>query len=371
MSNAEYCPTINFSDEQYDQVRNTYRKWWAGELNRPIVPIITTDNPSVRKSSPYQTLRFSNAWDFSVTPQQLIDAQDWQFSTQRWYGDAYPFCPVTPFGAGTMAAFLGCHPVGKEDTVWFFPERENIPIEELHFEMDENNPYLRRVLNVYEEGMEKWRGQVVMGMIDIGGVMDVLASFRGTENLLMDLYDDPEEVLRCIRELQELWFKYFDKINDILAPEVRGYSMWFNLFCEKPGYIIQSDFSYMISPEMFKTFVAPELATSSERIYQCLYHMDGVGQIPHLEQLLEIDGIKGIQWVPGAGTPQDMNWDELKSRILASGIKLISENQKPDGSPIDIARNPGQLFFSDRYFPASDLDAIRTYAANCGLDLDI
>jgi ABC-2 type transport system ATP-binding protein len=27
-------------------------------------------------------------------------------------------------------------------------------------------------------------------MIDIGGVMDVLASFRGTENLLMDLYDD-------------------------------------------------------------------------------------------------------------------------------------------------------------------------------------
>lgn len=68
MSNTAYCPTINFSDERYDQVRDTYRKWWAGELNRPIVPIITTGNSSVRKPSPYQTLRFSNAWDFSVPP---------------------------------------------------------------------------------------------------------------------------------------------------------------------------------------------------------------------------------------------------------------------------------------------------------------
>lgn len=367
----ENLSMIHFSDERYEQLRQTYRKWWAGELGRPIVPIITTGNPSARKPSPYQTLRFSNAWDFSVTPQQLIDAQDWQLSIQRWYGDAYPFCPVTPFGAGTMAAFLGCHPVGKEDTVWFFPPKADIPIEELHFEMDEQNPYLRRVLNVYEEGMEKWRGQVVMGMIDIGGVMDVLASFRGTENLLMDLYDDPEEVLRCVKELQELWFRYFDKINDILAPEARGYSMWFNLYCEEPGYIIQSDFSYMISPEMFRTFVGPELDSSSSRIYQCLYHMDGVGQIPHLEQLLAMDGIKGIQWVPGDGMALTQNWDELKSRILASGKKLISENQNGDGSPIAIAKDPGQLYFCDRYFPASETEAIRAYAEKCGLDLKI
>ena len=52
MSNTAYCPTINFSDERYDQVRDTYRKWWAGELNRPIVPIITTGNSSVRKPYP-------------------------------------------------------------------------------------------------------------------------------------------------------------------------------------------------------------------------------------------------------------------------------------------------------------------------------
>ena len=44
----------------------------------------------------------------------------------------------------------------------------------------------------------------LLGGIDLGGIMDVLQSFRGAENLLMDLYDAPEEVLRCVGELQQL-----------------------------------------------------------------------------------------------------------------------------------------------------------------------
>ena len=53
--------------------------------------------------------------------------------------------------------------------------------------MDKNNPYLRRVMNLYEAGMEKWRVNVVMNMVDMGGILDTLATFRGSENLLMDL----------------------------------------------------------------------------------------------------------------------------------------------------------------------------------------
>ena len=37
----EICMAIHFEREQYAALRQTYRKWWAGELDRPIVPVLT------------------------------------------------------------------------------------------------------------------------------------------------------------------------------------------------------------------------------------------------------------------------------------------------------------------------------------------
>ncbi len=367
-----YHPSVHFSEERYEALRETYRKWWAGELDRPIVPIVTYNHPSHREPSPYPDLSFTTAWDFSVTEEQLIDAMDYRLSTQRFHGDAYPTIRMDPFGAGVVAAFLGCDPVSRPETVWFAPPREDIPIEELHFEFDENNRYWRRVKRVYELATEKWQGQVVMGMVDLGGVLDILASFRGSENLLMDLYDSPEEVKRCIDELKELWFVYFNKINEIIAPCTRGYSQWFHLYGEKPSYILQSDFSYMISPEMFDEFVAPELAWSASRLDHTLYHMDGIGEIPHLNTLLSIKDIRGIQWVPGAGTPEEMDWDELGAKILDAGVKLLSCNQNPDGSVKEAFRDrPGQLYFWDRGFSLDRIEDARAYGALYGIDVTL
>ena len=143
------------------------------------------------------------------------------------------------------------------------------------------------------------------------------------------------------------------------------------MYHEKPGYILQSDFTYMIGTPMFDKFAAPELASSADRLYNAVYHMDGIGQIPHLDSLLAIDGIKGIQWQPGAGEPSTRNWDELLSRILASGKKLISWSQKKDGTPIDIASDPGQLFFGDRYYHLADLEEAKRYGGMYGIEVEI
>jgi len=364
----EYKTGIRFSDEQYEQLRKTYRKWWAGELKRPIVPIITGGYESSIAPTKAPLLKFPTAWDFSIDPRQFIEAHTYELSRQKFHGEAFPIFYTQRFGAGVMAAFLGCKPTPAENTIWFLPEKET-PIEELHFEYEENNVYLRRVINTLEAAMEVWHGQVVVGMPDLGGIMDVLASFRGSENLLFDLYDNPDEVLRCVKKLQQLWFVYYDKFNDILRPEAQGYSQWFNVYGEEPGYMLQSDFSYMISPDMFRQFVGWELASTADRMTKAIYHMDGVGEIPHLDQLLAIDGIWGIQWQPGEGTASLQNWDELLSRILASGKKLLSWNQKPDGSPIDIA-DPGQLFYGTRGFWRDRWDEAKKYGAMYGIDVD-
>jgi len=361
---------ILFSETQYTALRTNYEKWWNGLLNRPIVPIVTTGHDTVLQKTNAPLLQFTSAWDESVTPQMLIDAHTYDFSTQQWHGDAFPTFFTQKFGAGVMAAFLGCKPISAPNTVWFLPKHKDTPIDALHFEYDENNPYLRRVIAVVEEALERWNGQVVIGMPDLGGILDVMASFRGTENLLTDLYDDPDEVLRCIKELQDLWIRYFDQFASLMKQgNCPGFSHWYGLYSEVPSYILQSDFSYMISPEMFRTFVSWELASTSAHMGNAVYHLDGPGEIAHLDQILAIDSIQGIQWVPGAGAPSEENWDDLLKRILASGKKLLSWNQNPDGSPLTYATNLGQLYLPTRTYDVSEINLARRYADLYGIEV--
>jgi len=361
--------SVNFTKDDYARIRENFRKWWAGDLGRPIVPFQVSGFEAKRGATKNPNLWFGNSWDMSVSPEQFVDAHDWWLSQVRWYGESFPLFAPTAFGPGTAAAFLGCTPMSTPQTVWFDPPRLDIPIEELHFEVDYNNKYLRRVVNLYEAAMEKWHGAVVIGMVDMGGVLDILSSFRGAENLLCDLYDAPDEVIRCVNEIQAAWFKYYDLFNSIMASEAEGYSDWYNFYCEEPGYILQSDFSYMISPDMFNRFTAPELATSSARIKNAVYHVDGIGELPHLDTLLAIEGIKGYQWVPGDGEPLLRNWDEVLSRILASGKKLISHAKKADGHPIDLAKDPGQLLFNETNFHKNDMEKAKAFGEIYGIEV--
>ena len=130
---------VHFSHEQYEDIRKTYRKWWAGELDRPILPIKTYGHSGDIPPSKKPFLCCFNAWDFSIDPRDFIDAYDDSFQGCRWHAEGFPYISTSQFGPGALAAFLGCTPVGAPSTVWFHPSRPDMPIEELHFEFDENN----------------------------------------------------------------------------------------------------------------------------------------------------------------------------------------------------------------------------------------
>jgi 5-methyltetrahydrofolate--homocysteine methyltransferase len=86
--------------------------------------------------------------------------------------------------------------------------------------------------------------------------------------------------------------------------------------------MLQSDFSYMIGPKMFKHFALPELQATCKRLGRSFYHLDGTGQIPHQSYLLGIEDLDGMQWVPGDGKPDCGNWPEVYKPIRAAG-KLV------------------------------------------------
>jgi hypothetical protein len=55
-----------------------------------------------------------------------------------------------------------------------------------------------------------------------------------------------------------------------------------------------------------------------------MYHLDGPGALQHLDTLLSLPNLHGIQWVPGSGEagPAHPKWRPLLRRIIAAGKRV-------------------------------------------------
>ncbi|MBN2501364.1 MAG: hypothetical protein JXB38_11345 [Anaerolineales bacterium] len=312
---------IDFSPERWENIRTVYAKWWAGELERPIIPVWLRGKDPGREMPATPLLSQQTCTDLSLSPEDIIDRIDYELSTLKYLGDAYPIFNMDCFGPGVLAAMMGARLDNSSGRVWFFGPKD-VPITDIHFEFDSENQWFKRISDIYAAAMERWQGLVLMGMTDLGGNLDVLSTFRPSEKLLMDLYDHPEEVKCLTWEAHEAWHQAYSALNAILQPVNPGYSDWSLIYSDRPCYIQQCDFSYMISPKMFEEFIKPELAATSGKLERSFYHLDGIGQIAHLDSLLEIETLNGVQWIPGDGKPDCANWPELYQKINAAGKRI-------------------------------------------------
>ena len=313
--------SIAFSADRWHTIKRNYGRWWKHELERPLIPFILNGRDPGRDEPAAPLLSQQSCADFTWSAEDLIDRLDYELSKCAFLGDAYPYVNMDCFGPGVAAAFLGARLDNSSGRVWFFPPDDR-PIAEIHFEYDPENAWLRRVKDIYRAGMARWQGQVLMGMTDLGGSLDILSTFRPSEKLLLDLYDHPAEVERLQWEAHTMWHRFYHELNAILQAHNPGYSDWGAIYSEKPTYMLQCDFSYMIGPKMFQRFVLPELAATCKRLGHSFYHLDGTGEIPHLPSLLAIEALDGVQWIHGDGKPDSGHWPAIFRAIHAAG-KLI------------------------------------------------
>ncbi len=311
---------IKFNTDRWEKVKSDSRLWWEGKLGRPLIHLSSGGRDPGRREPRLKGIGFSTPYDLSIPAEDIVDRWDYELSTLEFHGDSFP--SVWPnFGPGVLAAFIGGVPKPASDTVWFHPSRD-MELEDLRMSYDANNVWFQRVKDIYRIAAQRWQGQVQLGMTDLGGNLDILATFRPGEQSIMDLYDHPDEVKRQTWNVHHLWWRHFEELNSILKPTNPGHTAWAPIFSEEPYYMLQCDFCYMISPDMFDEFVKPELEASCKRLRNAFYHLDGIGQLSHLDSLLSIKELKGVQWIPGDGQPDMTKWPEVYRKIRAAG-KLI------------------------------------------------
>jgi hypothetical protein len=361
--------SIEYTPSQWERLRRDTDLWWQGTLERPLVVAVLTGRDPRRPQPEAPLLNQETCTDFRWSPEELVDRIDYELSKLKFLGDAFPYFNLDCYGPGVMAAMVGARLDNSSGRVWFFPKEER-EITDIHIAYDPDNEWLVRVRDFCRAAMDRWQGQVLVGMPDLGGALDVLSTFRPSEKLLMDLYDHPEEVERLTWEIHEVWHQLYEEINTILQPVNPGYSDWSYIYSSKPSYILQCDFSYMISPRMFKRFALPELAASCRWLDRSIYHLDGVGEIPHLDMLLSIPELDAVQWIPGDGKPDCSNWPELYQRIEAAGkrMQVLGDNFGILDAVVDQIGTKKGIHFRGIYGSMDQEQSVRENLARYGIE---
>lgn len=244
-------------------------------------------------------------------------------SQQAFPADVLPMAD-TNIGPGSLSLFLGSEPRFSPQTVWFEPcfhENEN-PEELPPFQFDEANKWWQVTQSTLEASVELGKGKYLIGCPDLIENVDILASLRDPQVLLMDMIERPEWVERKVAEINQIWFEAYQRIYEIIRLE-DGSSAFgaFRLWGPGKTAKVQCDASAMFSPDMFKRFVVPSLTEQCQWLDNALYHLDGTQAICHLDCLLGIEALDAIEWTPQAGIEGGGNprWFEMYKRILDAG----------------------------------------------------
>jgi 5-methyltetrahydrofolate--homocysteine methyltransferase len=310
------------------EIKKRYNAFWAHDYDeRAVLYIDVPTQASYMKPPEDATERYENI-------SHRIEAFKRYMRNTQYFAEGFPYI-MAYFGPGVMAAMLGSDYTYSHDTVWFGKK----PLVQDWRDMDsvrlspENRMY-KMILDMNRRLCRESNGSFTVSMTDLGGNLDILASLRGTEQLLMDLVEAPEELEKALVKIDGFWETAYSHFHTAAESPAHGTATWMSIWCPGTWYPLQCDFSAMISPDHFERFVMPSLTRAANFLDHCIYHLDGQGELPHLDMLLSMDRLDGIQWVPGSGKPRDADdcWFPIYEKIQSRGkcLVLTEENSVAD-----------------------------------------
>jgi hypothetical protein len=329
----------------FEEARQRVEAWWRGEaLDRVPIKVMA---PLERVASPPTPREDLHAW--WTDPAFIIPRMEAHIAATYWGGEAVPVMfPVRVTMVAVLAAYLGCpYRFSGKVTAWADPiitDWDRPPA----LEFDAENEWWRRSAELLGAAAERAPGRYLVGLPDLNGPGEILALLRGTERLLFDLVDAPAPLGPALARINRAWYRYFEACLEVLRPHVPGSIFWMGIWSESPATDLQCDFSCMISPEMFADLFLPALREQTEWVDRTLYHLDGPNAVRHLEALLSLERLTGIQWVPGAGAARMSEWTDLLKRILDAGKRLYISCDPDEVEPL-LKALPHRGLFLDTY----------------------
>jgi len=323
-ANVRALPPLSLSykpDAAEAQAR--MRAYWQGELvDRPCVSIRA---PKAGRTPPPRSLITRSDGD---ARQAVADFEEWA-SSIFFGGESMPSL-MPNWGPDQWAGFLGAELVlvPEMDTSWAMPLVDDWDALG-KLAIDPASRWWSGIVELTRLGAEQGAGKFILSTIDTHSNLDCLAALRGPQRLCVDLIERPEAVLRALRQVDALYRQTYETLYELGAMGAAGTTSWLDMWSEGRTQAIQCDFCFMISPEHFRKFALPSLEREISCLDHAVYHLDGPGQLRHLNDLLALPNVHTIQWVPGAGQPSAPAWADVLAKIQKAG-KSVQVLVTPD-----------------------------------------
>ena len=321
--------TIEQIVEDLPTVKKRWEAWWECELYDRAIICVTAPLAIPRDGIPPQkelNVDPKIQWtDANYIIRRTLEA----IRTTYYSGEAIPWC-WNPISAG-HALYFGCEPRFAPDTMWVNPAmvgENGYPV----LDGWRDNPWWRLVCEQIEAFALASQGRFFVLPFWGNHAGDILAVVRGVEKFYMDFSLNPEWVRSAIKTMsdilievhEELWQRAYSDITG-----VEGSLNYNGCWSSVRTMSFDCDISCNISPRAFREIILPPLVESMRMVDYRIYHLDGPGALHHLDTLLGLPELHAIQWVPGAGNEEIMQWIPLLQGIQNSG-KGVQVHCRPE-----------------------------------------
>lgn len=307
---------MNELKPDWPEARERLRDWWAGKRVDRAIALVEAPRRGVKWPA-----LIEKPPEMYTDPDTVFHNLDARLAGTFYGGEAFPRHWVY-LGPVPLSIFMGCEPHFEPRTVWHSPRYDTWDAgDDIRF--DPSNRWYRMLCDLTRASAQRAKGRYLVSGQGFGCVSDVIADLWGSDHALAAMAERPETIKAITRKLTDISLRLFDEVDAIAAPHQDGSFDWINLWAPGRMWTLQSDLCCMISPAMFDDYILEELRQEAEHADFAFYHLDGPGAIRHLDALLGIEALAGIQWVPGAGASQDpLDWIDLFRRVQAAGKKL-------------------------------------------------
>ena len=308
--------------DNWPETMQHFKSWWKREsFGRHLMWV------TARRQTPAEELETvrkpETPEEFHLDVERKVSEMRNYCRTHIFMAEAFPYVDLN-IGPGSLATYLGTEPVFSWDTVWYKECADSLDdLGNLRF--DQGNYWWKTHCAMLARAQAASGEDFLVAIPDLIENADSLSAMRGPQNLCYDFVDQPEKVEKYIHQIDDLYFKYYNAMYDIVKGRdgsscYTAFSIW------GPGKTakVQCDFSALMSPAQFREFILPSLEKQLGALDNSIYHLDGPDAIRHLDALMEIGRLDGLQWTAGAGQPDGGNekWYRIYDKVKKAGKAL-------------------------------------------------
>ena len=300
-----------------------YRAWWAHEdFGRAGIWVWASTNQNDGKSRPDFPPVVEDRWtDLDFIKRRM----DYDLEHTYYGGDTFPIWNAGYPGWDSVAVFCGCDVTLAENTGWQHPiiaEGDLASYNPQDIRIDPDNKWYKMSKVFRKFAAEQSAGKAIVTTAAFGGCGDTLAAMRTSEQLLLDVIDDPDTVLAFEMRMMELWCQHYDERHADYQAVRPGSAGWYALWSPGKFYATQCDFAYMISPKDFERCFLPAIDMQTRFLDHSVHHVDGVGNFNHVDALCSLPHLQAIQILPGAGKPSPLAYPDVLKKVQQAGKNL-------------------------------------------------